>query len=77
MICLSVNCNLPFFHHFKQRGLRFCRGAVDLIDQHDVAENGTWPELEDGILWIEYRSAGNITRHEVGCELDTRKAGRY
>jgi len=35
----SVKSHLLFFHNFKQGRLRFRRRAVDLIDQHDIAED--------------------------------------
>ncbi len=72
-IGLPVNRNLPFLHYLKQGGLGFGRCPVDLIDQHDIAEDGSLFKLEGCFLRIEYRSTDHITGHEVRGKLDTGK----
>jgi hypothetical protein len=67
---MSVNGNLSFFHHLKQGSLCFGRGAVDLIYQHDIAEDGAFIELERGLFRIKDRCTKHIAWHQVGCELD-------
>ena len=41
-----VHRHLRFIHHLEQRRLRFRRGAVDFIGQHDVRENRSGLEFK-------------------------------
>ena len=41
-----VHGHLPFFHHLEERALRFGRCPVDLVHQHDIAEDGAGLEGE-------------------------------
>ena len=50
---LAVDGDLRFVHGFEQGGLRLRRGAVDLVGQQDVGEDGAGLEFElllDGIV---------------------------
>src|SRR5882724_1469428 len=70
-IGLSVYGDLPFLHYLEQGGLRLGRSPVDLIDEHDIAEDRSRLEREDALPRIEHRGADHVARHEVGRELDT------
>ena len=61
-------------HRLQQRRLRFGRGAVDLVGEDDVAEDGSRLELEGGVsVLVFYDDVGtrNVCGHQVGRELDT------
>ncbi len=75
-IGLAVNGDLPLFHDLEQCRLRLCRRAVDLVDQNDIAENGSLLELETAFPRIENGSPDHIAGHQIRRELDTRKADR-
>jgi hypothetical protein len=46
----AVDGHLALVHGFEQRGLRLGRGAVDLVRQEKVGEDGAGLELE-GSVW--------------------------
>ncbi len=56
------------------RSLGLGRGAVDLVGEDDVGEDGTGQELEGlaaGVLVVEDDlGAGDVAGHQVGRELD-------
>ena len=39
-------------HRFEQAGLRLRRRAIDLVGQHDLGDDRTWPELELAGRWL-------------------------
>ena len=69
----AVGGHLPFLHRLEQRGLGLRWGAVDLVTEHEVGEQGSGAELELARLLIEDRRAGHVGRHEVGGELHARE----
>ncbi len=65
-----VDGDLPLGHRLEERGLGLLRGAVDLVDEDDVREDRSRPELEVALLLIEDRRAGHVGRLEIGRALD-------
>jgi hypothetical protein len=62
-------------HGFEQRGLRFGRGAIDFIGQHQVGEDRPVLEAEGfaAVFFSLYdHAAHNVGGHQVGCELNAR-----
>ena len=43
---LTLETDAPLLHRLEQRGLDFCRGAVDLVRQQDIGEHRTLPNAE-------------------------------
>ena len=65
--------DLALAHRFQQRGLRARRGAVDLVGQQDVGEDGPGHELEAARLLVEDADAGDVAGQQVGRALDAAK----
>ena len=67
--------DLVLLHRFEQRRLRFRRRAIDFVGQNHVGENRPRHECHGPSLagLLQNFRAGNIRRHEVGCELDALK----
>ena len=62
-------------HRFQQRGLRLRRGAVDLVGQHQVRENGPGLEaqrLAAAVVVLHNHAAHDVGGHQIGRELDAR-----
>ena len=61
-------------HRLQQCGLRLRRGAVDLVRQKHVCEYRPRHEAEcapsGGVVLLQHVGAGDVARHQVGCELD-------
>jgi hypothetical protein len=70
----AVQGHLALGHGLQQRGLRARRGAVQLIRQHELTEEGTGTELEGGRLRVEDLGAEDVGRHQVRGELDAGEA---
>ena len=71
---LATVGHAAFLHGFEQRALGFGRGAVDLVRQHDLAEQWPFVELEEPaarrvVLLQDFR-ADDVAGHQVGRELD-------
>src|SRR5437868_128173 len=64
---------VAFGHRFKQRGLSFWSGAIDLVGQNYVRENRPGFELERAQLLVEYFEPDYIGREQVGGELNPLK----
>ena len=71
----AVHGHLPFRHRLEQRRLRARHRAVDLVDEDDVREDRTGPELELARLLVVDREPGDVGRLQVRCALDAREAG--
>ena len=71
----SVDRHLTLGHRLEERRLRARHRAVDLVDEDDVREDRTGPELELPRLLVVDREAGDVGRLEVGRALDARKLG--
>ena len=65
----AVDGHLPFLHHLEEGGLRLGRGAVHLVDEHDVGKDRAGMEVEVGGLHVEHVGAKHVAGHEVGREL--------
>ena len=66
----AVDRHLPLLHGLEQRRLRLGRGPVDLVGEHDLADDRPGPELELLRLLVVDRQAGDVRRQQVGRELD-------
>ncbi len=61
----AVDRHLPLRHRLEQRRLRPRHRAVDLVDEHDVREDGPGAELELARLLVEDREPGDVGRLEI------------
>jgi hypothetical protein len=59
-------------HRLEERSLRLRRCAVDLVGQNDLREDWPGDEAQHAVpvLLVEHLSAGDVSRHEIGRELD-------
>ena len=69
---LAVDADLPLLHALEERGLRPGRGAVDLVDEHEVREHRPRPERERRRALVEDARAGHVRGQQVGRELQPR-----
>ena len=70
-----VDGDLQVVHGLEHGGLGLGRGAVDLVRQHDMAEDRAGLELERMVLLVDQGDAEYIGRQEVVGELDAPEAG--
>ena len=75
LVRVPVNRHVPFLHALEEAGLRLRRGAVHLVDEHDVREHRAWPELEAVLALVVDVRAHHVGRQEVGRALDARVLG--
>ena len=73
---LAVDGYLLLGHRLEQRGLGLRHRAVDLVDEHDVREDGTGSELEVAFALVEDREPGDVGGLEVGRALDAATTAR-
>ncbi len=73
---LAVDGHLAVAHRLEQRALRARRRAIDLVGQHDVAEDRTARVDELAGLRVVDVAAGDVAGQQVGRELDARERGR-
>ena len=66
---LAVDRDLPLLHDLEQRGLGLRAGAVDLVGEHDVGEDGAGMEFEETAALVVDGDAGDVAREDVGREL--------
>ena len=66
----AVDRRLTLAHRLEERGLRLRHRAVDLVDEQDVREHRSRPELELARLLVEDREPGDVGRLDVGRALD-------
>ena len=70
---IAFDGNLTFLHGLEEGGLGAWGGAVNLVGEQDLGEDGAGAELElAGFLVIEV-GAGDIGGEEVGGRLDAAK----
>ena len=43
----------------------FCRRPVDLVDQHDITEDGSLFEYKTTLPWIKYGGTYHVARHHI------------
>lgn len=74
---LATYCQLTFLHRLKQCTLSFRWCAVDFVSKDHVSEQWTFDKLKDAItcclVLLEHLRAGDVTRHQVWCELNPAK----
>ena len=80
LVRVHVDGDVALLHALEQAGLRLGRGAVDLVDQHDVGEDRPGPELEALLALVVDVGADDVGREQVGgalhaCELAVERAG--
>ena len=46
------------------------RGSIDFVSENDVGKEWTFLELESRGVFVKNRDSQNISREEIGCELD-------
>jgi hypothetical protein len=67
--------NGAFLHGFEQCGLRFRSGAVDLVGEDEVGEDGAGLKAEGfraAIVRFDNHTSDDVGGHEVRSELDAR-----
>src|SRR6202022_651272 len=69
-ILLTLEADTVLLHRFQQRGLHFCRSAIDLVGQQDVGEDRALADAERARLQVVDRRSDDVRRHQVGRELD-------
>jgi hypothetical protein len=66
----ALDRDVPLGHRFKERRLRLRGGAVYLVGEDDVGEDGAVLELESAVALVVDREPDDVGRQEVGGELD-------
>jgi hypothetical protein len=63
---------VPLLHGFEEGGLRFWRGAVDLVSEDNVGEEGAGLKIEHplAIDLLEDRVARDVAGEKIRSELD-------
>ena len=74
VVRLAVDADLVFVHRLKQRRLGLGRGAVDLVGQQEVAENGPGFELEGFRVRVVDGDAEHVAGQHVAGELEAVEA---
>ena len=73
-IGFTAHRDLPLGHRFQQGRLHLGRRAVDFVRQHQVVEDGSLLEMEAGFLGTVDLGPRDVTRQQVGGELNTVEA---
>ena len=69
--CRITSYNVCYTKLLRQEGrLDLCRGAIDLVGEHQVMKQGTGLELEAPGLWPIYVGSREITGEQVRRKLD-------
>ena len=66
----SSDGDLALLHGLQQGALDLGRGAVDLVGQDEIGENGTQMRDEPSILRLEDHGADDIAGQKIRGELD-------
>ena len=74
---VAVDGDLRFVHGFEQRGLRLGRGAVDLVGQQEIGEDGAGLEFEDFGVRVVDGDAEHVAGQHVAGELQAVEAAGY
>ena len=77
LVTFALDGDLLFLHHFQQRRLGLCRGAVDFIGQQKVAEDRAAPHQPLLRFDVIQGMAGDIAGHEVRGKLYPAEAALY
>jgi hypothetical protein len=67
---LVFDGDLALGHAFEQRALGLRRGAVDLVRQDHLVEDGSRVQFEHVLFALVDRNAENVRRQQVAGELD-------
>ena len=67
----AVDGDFLLFHDLEQCGLRFWRGSVDFVGEHDGCENRTFAVFEFAVLLVVVGYADHVGRQQIRSELDT------
>src|SRR5262249_23108478 len=71
----ALHCYAAFLHRLKQRRLSLGRGAINLVGENDVGEQGSSNELKLPVsccpVFFDYIGSGDIRRHQVRRELNS------
>ena len=70
-----VDGHVALLHALEQARLRLRRGAVDLVDEHDVREHRAGAELEAVLALVEDVRADHVRGQQVGGALHARVLG--
>ena len=73
LVALAVDRDLLLLHALEERRLRLWGRAVDLVDEQEVGEDRSGPELELVRALVEDVHAGHVRRQQVRCELQPRE----
>src|SRR3954447_2907446 len=73
LVRVDVDGHHPLLHALEQAGLGLRRGAVDLVDDHDVREDRARAELEALLALVVDAGADDVGRQQVGGALDARE----
>ena len=71
-----IDADLALVHGFEQRRLRLRRGAVDLVGQQKIAEDGSRLELEGFQVGVIDGDAEHVAGQHIAGELQPVKAAR-
>ena len=75
LVLMGVHRHVALLHALEQAGLRLRRGAIDLVDEHHVGEDGAGMELEPALALVEDVGADDVGGQEVRGALDARVIG--
>ena len=73
VVTLSGDRHMILLHRLQERRLRARAGAIDLVGEQELRENGPLDEAEGALAaraFLQHLGAENVGRHEVGGELD-------
>src|SRR4051812_15243782 len=73
LVRVDVDGDHPLLHALEQAGLGLRRGAVDLVDDHDVREDRAGAELETLLALVVDAGADDVGGQQVGGALDARE----
>ena len=73
LVRVHVDRDAALLHALEQARLRLGRGAVDLVDEHDVGEDRARAELEAVLALVEDVGADDVGGQQVGRALDARE----
>jgi hypothetical protein len=71
--CVAGNGDLSLLHRFEQRRLHLRGGTVDLVGEHQIAENGAGLEFKAAVLFPIDVRAGHVGGKQIGRELHPAK----
>ena len=73
LVGVHVDGDAALLHALEQARLGLGRGAVDLVDEHDVGEDRPGPELEAVLALVEHVGPHDVGGQQVGGALHPRE----